>query len=903
MKKILSVFLVLALFFSLGAVAFATDEPASTSEEPAESASGEASGEASGQVWSPGGGSGGMGGNSNIAGMLSLAGYVVENNGSSEVSFDVYGIFRAADAGSPAAYVIDREADVNTLTYTVYTDRAMTEKAEDVTASAEGNVLRLAGVETAGNKAYYIGSDYAAETTAPTVVYVVNDRYEAPLEYTLHDGTSIALSEYAPGVASESTSRIYIGANTKLRSAADYGITDPEDAAVADWWLGAGITNAGITLSDFGDTFYRFELSVDLYRQFQIVIDQDTSVASTGGEFAEPADVNGAMGSNDQFSDSIAATLYAGVWDGLYTIRNDEGFLENIPGVTTFDSGLPVDEEFLFTALYNAFVSPWSNLNEAGRSVAAKLNAVSSKEKIEQIRAALGLEEWSISDYSTQKIAILDVLRTVDDYVSQKTAPGAALQDAVKDAGYGIADIATADIGSLIEQLSDRVIDEDAIISGEDLSTDLPTSLFISGGHVKITDSTISSSASNNEPGKTGISAQDMLQVQGSMPAMSEGGYNMTMANAYYRYGFGAGVVAWGEDTVVELGTTTGELVISQPANGSMAGGLYNAFGASYLVDGAVALSEGQHLSNTVYNGTIHYRNAAAIGGGRMFSSDFWGGNIVFENTVAVGGDVTDEPTAVIVKNSVFSGTGSMNGYASMYFENAWIEGGNFGTQNNTSVVSDAATLTLVNSYMNGSTLLTMRRSSRAVAAIVDSQIDLSGSVLVTATNGSYGPGNLGEDFSDIFNIEGEIYVYGTSGVSFPGDQLTVSVDEGQTVRLYVKEIAGGTIENTGTGDFEIVFGDEYGTLYLNSEYERPVHGSAEPAEEGAYPHFAEYQDYVAALVEADDFMMGQGAYEDTYSATDPYGIPFVDINAPIGAMDYPDWMSANYPGEAFPNV
>ena len=346
MKKLLSILLALALCLTIGTAAFA---------------SGEASGEASG-------GASGMGGSSNLAGMLSMASYVAENHGGDSVSFPVYGIFRAGDEGQ-AAYVIDKTADVSALSYKVYADRAMTEEALGVSASVAGNVLTVKGVSPDVNTAYYIRADYDAETVAPTVVYVVNDQYAAPVEYALNDGTTIALSEYAPGVASESRSSVYIGANTTLFSAADYGISDPADAAIADWWLGSGITNAGATLTEFGDTLYRFELSVALYRLFQIVIDEDTSVAAAGGTFVEPTDVNGAMGSNDQFSDSVSATIYAGVWDGIYTTMNADGYLENLPGVTEFSGKLPVNEEDLFVALYNAFASPWASLNEAGKAI------------------------------------------------------------------------------------------------------------------------------------------------------------------------------------------------------------------------------------------------------------------------------------------------------------------------------------------------------------------------------------------------------------------------------------------------------------------------------------------------------------------------------------------------------
>jgi hypothetical protein len=68
-----------------------------------------------------------------------------------------------------------------------------------------------------------------------------------------------------------------------------------------------------------------------------------------------------------------------------------------------------------------------------------------------------------------------------------------------------------------------------------------------------------------------------------------------------------------------------------------------------------------------------------------------------------------------------------------------------------------------------------------------------------------------------------------------------------------------------------------------------------------SYPHFDEYRDYVAGYIAADAFMSSTPAMEDTYAAASPYIAPFIDINPVIGAMDYPDWMAANYPGEAFP--
>ncbi len=80
---------------------------------------------------------------------------------------------------------------------------------------------------------------------------------------------------------------------------------------------------------------------------------------------------------------------------------------------------------------------------------------------------------------------------------------------------------------------------------------------------------------------------------------------------------------------------------------------------------------------------------------------------------------------------------------------------------------------------------------------------------------------------------------------------------------------------------------------------EEPASEETAPADE-PYPFYAEYQAYVGEKIMADDFMSTMGAYEDAMAATNPYGIPYVDVNSVIGALDYPDWMAANHPGVAF---
>lgn len=104
----------------------------------------------------------------------------------------------------------------------------------------------------------------------------------------------------------------------------------------------------------------------------------------------------------------------------------------------------------------------------------------------------------------------------------------------------------------------------------------------------------------------------------------------------------------------------------------------------------------------------------------------------------------------------------------------------------------------------------------------------------------------------------------------------------------------------TVDADSSVIVADGVTLLVGGEVYAGETEGAAS-AEASGYPHFEEYRDYVAALVMADDFMSSTAAYDDTYIAETPYGIPFVDINPVIGALDYPDWMTANYPGEAFP--
>lgn len=764
------------------------------SADSGEAASGDASADAA-----PGGGGGGMPGGAaadpvDLTGLLSLADYVAESK-DSEVSFDYYGMFEANKDESGDAEFVLGSADPDKIT--VYSDRELTKEAEGISAAIDGDKLTVSGLSGKDNTVLYLSTGEDAFTT---VVYVVADETDDSFTKELNDGSSIKLSEYAP---ENETSKVYIGGNQDLIDVDDFeDLADltKDDKEVADWWLHAGITNSGATMHEFGDSFYRFELSVSLYREFQIVIDVNT----TADGFTDPADCVGAMGGNDQYSDSVSANLYAGVFDGLYTEKDKDGKLKNIDGVSEIGADQKVDEEYLMTAAYNAMVSPYASLNEDGQKAAEKLletKAETAEEKAAALKDVLGI---SYGGYSTDKLNVLAVLQQLEQYVSQKDSPDAAFQEKVQSDP-------SSDMGSVIKDTAALVVDKDTDFTDESLATDEPTALYVTNGTVNLKNSLVASSGDNTE-------AASILGIESGMPAMPTKGHNMTAANAYYRDGIGAVLPAWGHNTKVYLSTTDGELMVDGPSgSASMAGALFNAFGAAINVDGGVVFTQGQHMSNTVYNGTLHYDGSAVLNpNGRQFSSDFWGGNIVFENAVAHGGFVSDEPTTVINKNSVlkYGNGGSINGYASMYYENSYIEDANYMFQNNTSLITDTGSLILVNSVLNGDSIGSVTRSEKAVIKLVDSTLNLNTGTILSIDDNLGAPISMDDaDFHEMFAAEAAIEIYGDVTINVPekaGFEVT-SADGDEQITLYASEIDGELDDS----NINVVLDDSYGVLHI----------------------------------------------------------------------------------------
>lgn len=224
----------------------------------------------------------------------------------------------------------------------------------------------MTGVAKTGNVAYYLSTGDGAYATT---IYVVNDQYTgSTATLTLADGTTLELTTYAPNMANgnytatvdavNAQGAVYVGGNRTIRSAADYGITGA-DAEAVNWFLSSGLTNAGKSLTEFGDVMYGFEYAVDLYRMFQLVIEENLLAA----DFKYPTDSVGGMGHNDQYSDAVDAILHAGILNGIYTqeseVTNMGGvpLIKNLDGVTeagTFGATVPVTAEMAYVALYNA---------------------------------------------------------------------------------------------------------------------------------------------------------------------------------------------------------------------------------------------------------------------------------------------------------------------------------------------------------------------------------------------------------------------------------------------------------------------------------------------------------------------------------------------------------------------
>ena len=802
--------------------------------------------------------------------MLALKQYVFVASqgeiGGGSVSTDCYGIYEAGGEGEPAFVPAAFDGEL-----AVYADKALSVPAEGVTASVQGGVMTVSGIAEDANTVYYLSD--GEEDDGATAIYVVTDEYaDNTAVLTLADGTTLALTTYAPNMAFgdyaaitdanpiEGDTAVYIGGNRTAVTLDD--LTDPESFAgyedEAAWFLRSGITNSGDSLTTFGDKFYGYEFAVSLYRLFQIVVDQTTGTAS----YVDPDDFVGAMFSNDPYSDAVSATLQAGVWDGIYTQYSDvkdlgDGFYltENIPGVTSLGTGAEVDVEFAYVGMYNALTSIWSMLNADGEAVAASLKeaaaaydgasgeasgeasrSFSNEAKIAAVSSVLlGQDEAPDADTVLTKAEAVAVLYAAKDYVQAKVAPDASRAEATGSAYADMTQFFGPEYGDTVIVTADNLDEIQAKIDDMDLVSEANAALVINNaGDLTITNNTVSLKGSADDAVSVITSLSDpryTLDGQEAATDPTHDGfvYNATTRNAFYRFALGTALGVWGKDTVVSLRSDNGTLVLDGEAAstsmaGTMAGTAFAGFGGALNITNAVAYSASQHLTNNLYNGTVHYVDSYAYGAGRVFSSDFWGGYQVYEDSVATGGNVTDEPTTLIVKNSVFGNSVGGNGFASQYFENSVLNVGTATFQNTTSFVTDTGALTLVNSVVNSSSakFAACTGCERAIITVVDSVISLpSGSVLASVGNRSgvnaitdvtVDPANL-EEYRALYDGEMAMYFYGDNVIETADGTLTVDVAEGGVLIVYSANLTEADIENTGAGELIVVTDPSYGTL------------------------------------------------------------------------------------------
>lgn len=805
-------------------------------------ASGEASGDASGEASA---GASAI----DLTGMLALEQYVfVASQGEVEnglVSTAVYGVYAAGAEDGPAYEPAAFDGDI-----AVYTDSAMTEAAEGVDAAVSGGTLTVTGVAQEGNAVYYLSTD---PDGYPTTIYVVNDEYaENTAVLTLADGSAITLTTYAPNMAQgdyaaipnaneiAGETSVYIGANRTARSVED--MTDlanasDEELAVAAWWLSAGATNSGSTITSFGEELYNFEYVVALYRLFQIVNEQMTYASG----FVDAADYVGGMGSNDQFSDAVSATMASGIWNGIYSQYSDtllptaEGttatgyLLENIDADTT---ELGVNEtatvNFVYVGLYNAFQSPWSSLSQEGEAMAVLLETAaaqydgeirtapddySNEAKIHAVASVvMGSDSDPAGDEALSKLEALAVLYAVRNCVESVSF---ADETAAQAVGSSYADM-TQYFGNVYT--GEGQIDGGVVADSDQTWLIRASYDFENTTFGTLTEGSFGASGAALTSTLTGVDG-----AEAATGSLGEGVgviYNATFRNAYYREAIGSGVAIVGADTLVTMTSDDGTLVLSG-SGGSMAGTAYVGFGASLSISNTVAYSSSQHLTNNLYNGTIHYTDAAAFGSGRLYSSDFWGGYQVFEDTVATGGNVTDEPTTLVVKNSVYGNSVGGNGFASQYFENAVLNVGSASFHNTTSLITDTGSLTFVNSVVNnsGSSVVSASKGENVILTVVDSAISMPGGNTLASLDASSTInhnailGTVSDAYDALFNSEIAVYFYGDSTIATSDGTLHATVAEGATLYVYSANLTEADIINDGDGEIVVVTDSAYGTV------------------------------------------------------------------------------------------
>lgn len=794
MRKILALFLALALLCSFGAAAYA---------------SGEASGSASSVSRDPA--------------PVFQSGVCVLEEGQSEASFvvkgrqlwtdseyDGIGAYDAADAVTvydgydawQAEEVSAVQAKLSAIPGS--TDLLLTVPAAGLT---ENTVYYIAIGEDEASPVYIVTAENAAAVDADNSITFDLGSSAAGDGYT--DSFTLPLSSYA---MLPDENNVRLGGAYGLFDAADFADVDAADADVVNWYLTTGGTNGGTGLHEFGSDipYARLDAAHYVYRFF--------CFEGSGG-FGMFSDVGMAR----WFSGSSGAnTAYA-----LVDILGHYDEFQSFRTMTVQD---------MVVLMYNSITTPYASRSEAGLALSDALKAAydgsGAAGKVAAMAAlgrydsaafpdltkevtkleAVKLLAAGLADYNGEKINCIRPQLDAD-FVEAVNAAGAAGElDGFEESGaeldaMGIAEAATmtaAKSGILRENaiIENETYDNEGIANGSALIVE-------DGATVTLVDTRIVSSGSNpSDP----------------------------LLDRDYRFGYGAGLLAVDEGTTVKIFNTTGALNTTGGSNGSMAGCMFTGTGSLIYAENGQFFSAGQHPSNTCYDGTIIYNNSTLTGGGRTFSTDFFGGKVIFYESISNqsrgNGFVIDESSSYFVVNSYVYGGSSFetNGQGQAYYQNSYIDtNGSWVMQNNTSMRTDCDYVCGVRSFFNcrGTTFLTVQKEEHAVVRFVDSTIQTAGGddYVIKVSGDEWGTNAwLQLNLENPDSPAGQVFVAGArdwpnQDVRTEGTTLEINTDGHSAVDLVqvVTDTAAITTYEDGTTEIAGRMGTNYSTDLPNT--------------------------------------------------------------------------------------
>jgi hypothetical protein len=679
----------------------------------------------------------------------------------------------------------------------------------DVTGSTDKEIVLKYGTAPTKNQVYWLSLDGSARTP----VYVLASAYSGGSSKTLslNDDTTVTLGQYAP-VNTDVDKKVTIAGDQNARKLADFtdlsSATQDEKDAIG-WFISSGFANGGDSLDTFGyarTDYYRWEIAMPFYRIFSIVSDNiiDTSGGMPPKVYANFSDV---ANYNDQFSDSVANIARAGVLEDVVAFKPWD------TSPTTYGAEQKVTWSDLLVMTYNAFNSPFSMLTSDGEDLATVIGdtATDATAKATAVKAALKSELSydldSVTD--TAEVSKMDVVTYfykvfggTDQLTKQKTYPDATFASDTDSSN----DNREAQLYPKTTFSTDTTVTGSAYVfdADTDATNGKGVALYVKdGAEVTLVNPYISTNSVSPD----------------SLP----GGSPLD-----YRFGINSAAITQGEDTILNIKSDNGALVLNAQG-GSMAGGLYTTAGSSIRVTNGHLYTNGQHTSNITYNGTLHYEDSTVFGVGRSFSSDFWSGNIVYDKSLfyqtgSGGAYVIDESNSVYVKDTYMYGSGSYNvhGGGTVYYENSYVDsaGSYFAVMNNTSAMSDVGTVILDGSTFRtkADNLATVSKGEKAVMRLNNSTIRTNGasdSIIkmfnTTEVNGTLKDG----DPDDLFKGGLELYV--TGDTTFNGQNATLHVNVGYDYDLTVHTDSANDnlqivnhpdLDKSGQGNIKIVKSD-----------------------------------------------------------------------------------------------